>query len=41
VTILGCTFIGFHVLFLASFFLRMASALFLIRPIQERRGASG
>ncbi len=39
VTILGCTFIGFHVLFIFSFVLRMLSALFLIHPINEVRRA--
>ncbi len=37
VTILGWTFIGFHVLFVTSLILRLASALFLIRPIHEAR----
>lgn len=34
---LGWTFIGFHVLFLLSLILRLASALWLIKPIRDRR----
>ncbi|MBM4030945.1 MAG: MFS transporter [Planctomycetes bacterium] len=35
VTFLGWTFIGFHVLFILSLALRLASALFLIHPVLE------
>lgn len=37
VTILGWTFIGFHVLFIVSFACRLSSALLLIRRIHEVR----
>ncbi|MBM4041998.1 MAG: MFS transporter [Planctomycetes bacterium] len=37
VTILGWTFIGFHVLFILSLALRLTSALYLIRRIHEAR----
>ncbi len=39
VTILGWTFIGFHILFILSLALRLSSALLLIRPIREARTA--
>jgi hypothetical protein len=37
VTLLGWTFIGFHILFVLSLALRLASALLLIRPVLENR----